>query len=227
MRIHLEVNSLIIVESRNDQFFIEKLKDFLNFDKNNDVQPICNDSTDFECLSGGIDKIKLKLSVIKYDQYDKIGIVLDADSDGIEKKLELINEKLKHKTVDIDIKFSKINELIYSKNKDVHFAVYITNVDGKGELETLLRKVKNKDSNHADCLEAWRNCLQSKKVEITDKDFNKFWVNNYLRFDTCNKNERRQAGIKCMGELAIKKDIWDLNHPLLTDLKEFLTIICS
>jgi len=50
------VNSLIIVESKNDQYFVEKLKESLSF--KTDVEPICSD-IDFECLSGGVN-LRLK-----------------------------------------------------------------------------------------------------------------------------------------------------------------------
>ena len=67
--------------------------------------------------------------------------------------------------------------------------------------------------------------MNSKGKEINDKDFDKFWVSNYLRFDTCTKNEQKQADKNCKNEVAIKKDIWDFYNPILNDLKEFLRLL--
>ena len=79
--------------------------------------------------------------------------------------------------------------------------------------------------SNADCLEAWKTCLTSKGKTITDKDFDKFWVNNYLRFDTCSASEKSQVARKCNYESGMKKDIWDFENPILKDLKEFLNLI--
>ena len=118
---------------------------------------------------------------------------------------------------------TKINEFIKIESLDgVEIGCYITNVDGNGELETVLKAIKSQDSTYADCLEAWKTCLTSKGKTTTDKDFDKFWVNNYLRFDTCTKQEQKQADKNCKNEVAIKKDIWDFKNPILYDLKEFI-----
>ena len=76
-------------------------------------------------------------------------------------------------------------------------ACYFTNVDGNGELETLLKEIKKKDSTFADCLlEGWQDCLiqKGKKVvtrgqqgDITDKELLKLWVDFYKRYDTLKK----------------------------------------
>ena len=124
------------------------------------------------------------------------------------------------------LKITKINEFIKIESLDeVEIGCYITNVDGNGELETVLKAIKSQDSTYADCLEAWKTCLTSKGKTITDKDFDKFWVNNYLRFDTCSASEKSQVAIKCNYESGMKKDIWDFENPILKDLKEFLNLI--
>ena len=124
------------------------------------------------------------------------------------------------------LKITKINEFIKIESLDeVEIGCYITNVDGNGELETVLKAIKSQDSTYADCLEAWKTCLTSKGKTITDKDFDKFWINNYLRFDTCSASEKSQAARKCNYESGMKKDIWDFENPILKDLKEFLNLI--
>ena len=124
------------------------------------------------------------------------------------------------------LKITKINEFIKIESLDeVEIGCYITNVDGNGELETVLKAIKSQDSTYADCLEAWKTCLTSKGKTITDKDFDKFWVNNYLRFDTCSASEKSLVARKCHYESGMKKDIWDFENPILKDLKELLNLI--
>lgn len=218
------MSSLIIVESHNDKFFIEKLSEELGFANIQIEEPICN-ITDYECLDGLSEKkLTLTLSEIKFDKYQKIGIIIDADDKGIEDRIELVNTCIKSlEEVPSDFQLTRMNEFIKIEKLDVEIGCYITNVSGNGELETVLKVIASKDSTYADCLDAWKNCLTSKGKTIKDKDFDKFWVNNYLRFDTCKSSEKGQADRKCRGEIAIKKDIWDFTNPILDELKTFLT----
>ncbi|MGJ0288884.1 hypothetical protein NG749_00870 [Aliarcobacter cryaerophilus] len=222
------MSSLIIVESDNDKYFIEKLKDKLGLSNIAVDQPICN-MKDIECLNG-LSETKLisTLKEIRYDKWKKVGIILDADNVGIEERIKLINKCIKSlDNVPSDFEITKINEFIEITSLDIQICCYITNISGKGELETVLRHIKSVDSPHADCLESWRACLNSKGKVIKDKDFDKFWVNNYLRFDTCSKEEQKQSSLKCRNEIAIKKDIWDLNNEILSELKTFLELLSS
>ncbi|WP_333065526.1 MULTISPECIES: hypothetical protein [unclassified Microcoleus] len=46
-------------------------------------------------------------------------------------------------------------------------ACYFTNVGGKGELETLLKAIKARESPHADCLGSWKNyCIENQGKQI-------------------------------------------------------------
>jgi len=236
------VNNLIIVESENDKYFIESFIEYLNL-KNIEVDnPICN-VLEFNCL-GGLNNLKNKLRDIRFDDYDKIGIILDADDVGIEGRIDFINQALKE--VCSDVNLTEINKFEYSKELDVEIACYITNVNGKGELETLLRKVKSKESVYADCLESWKECLEKNGKPLNQKEFDKIWVSYYLKFDTCIGRDKKQKFKKCANELkqnpknqyeietnlqsneyTIKKDIWDFEHNCLSDLKKFLSLFKS
>ena len=211
------MNNLIIVESKNDKFFIERLIEYYNCGNIN-VQCIC----EFECLEG-INNLNKKLKDIKFDKYDIIGIILDADKEGINNRIEFINNSLKN--VCDDVELTSINKLEKSSKLDVDFVCYIMNVNGYGELETVLKSIKKSDSVFADCLESWRECLKVRNKDISDKDFDKFYINNYIRFDTCNKYEQKQSSKYCSFESAMKKDIWDLDNNILIDLKEFLKLL--
>jgi hypothetical protein len=112
----------------------------------------------------------------------------------------------------------------------LQLACFLTNIEGHGELETVLKTIKAKPSLYADCLENWRSCLSIQNETISDKEFDKFWVNNYLRFDTCTKEERKQAGKKCSMHnfeyiMQHKLDIWNFDNPVLDELKTFLRLL--
>ena len=220
------MKSLIIVESHNDKYFIEKLRDILRLENIELKEPVCK-MADYECLNGLSEKkLQLTLNDIKFDEYQKIGIIIDADNEGIQKRIDLINSCIRTlEEVPEDFQITKINEFIRVKNLDIEIGCYITNKDGFGELETVLKAIKKEDSTYADCLDSWKTCLNSKGKEINDKDFDKFWVSNYLRFDTCTKKEQKQADKNCKNEVAIKKDIWDFENLILNDLKNFLKIL--
>ncbi|RKZ83118.1 MAG: hypothetical protein DRR19_19585 [Candidatus Parabeggiatoa sp. nov. 1] len=218
--------NILIVESENDKYFIESLKEYLNISDVEIDTPICS-IDDYECLNG-LSKAKLahKLQELQIDiekrGIEKIGIILDADKEGVEKRIELINEALK--VIDKDLNITRCNHFIKSESLEIEIACYITNVEGYGELETVLKQIKSKDSPFADCLYDWKRCLEEKSQSIKDKEFDKFWVNTYQRFDCCTKKEQKQAGRKCNPEASMKKDIWNFEHSVLDGLKEFLKL---
>lgn len=233
------MSNLIVVESKNDKYFIESFIEKLNLSNIEVGQPICN-INDFDCL-GGISNLNAMLKALKPDSYSKIGIILDADEVGIEERIKLINESLKSICNDIELK--EINHLNESKELDLEIACYITNIQGKGELETVMREVHSNDSTYADCLESWKECLSSKGIEIKQKELNKIWVSNYLKYDTCIGKDKKQKSKKCANELinntnnkaeiennlqsndiTIKKDIWNFEHSSLSNLKDFLQL---
>ncbi len=203
------MSKLLIVESANDQYFIEALVTHINIDIKID-SPVCL-IDEYDCL-GGIGRLENKLkslrSQVQKEGIDKVGIIFDADEVGIDARTQNINEKI---------------TLVFGEDPDVEFAIFILNVSGKGELETLLKAIKCKYSPMADCLEAWQACLQDKKLK--QKDFDKFWVQIYQRYDCCTTKEKKQADRKCGNEASLKnKSIYDFdyNMPELNELKDFL-----
>jgi hypothetical protein len=182
------------------------------------------------------------LGALKLDKYNKIGIILDADEVGISGRVEFINKCLQ--SICSDIQLETINQLKRSEELDLEIACYITNIDGKGELETVMREVYSIDAPYADCLNNWKECLSFQGIEIKQKEFDKVWVSNYLKYDTCLKNDKKQKSRKCANELVnnsensdeiennlksndttIKKDIWDFEHTALDDLRDFLQLL--
>ena len=88
------MSNLLIVESENDKYFIEAFLKHMNL--NLEVgEPICSIS-DYECL-GGIDKLEQKLKFVRVKtqkkSIDKVGIIFDADSIGVETRKSEIEKK--------------------------------------------------------------------------------------------------------------------------------------
>lgn len=216
------MSNLIVVESHNDQYFLEVLIKHLNLSVEVG-SPICS-VDDYECLGGlSEEKLTLRLNEVKFDRYSKIGVLVDADDVGVQSRLDLVKRALI--AAGVTVSPESCNQLSYCPVSKVYVAIGVNHVDGKGELETLLKLIKAQPSIYADCLSAWKKCLEDQGVELKQKDFDKFWLNNYFRFDTCSKHERRSASIKCTKQAAfIKENIWDLNHSALDDLKSFLIL---
>lgn len=219
------MSNLLIVESCNDEFFINRLLQVLNLSSEIKVgSPVCH-IDEYQCLNGLSETLlsnKLKEIEIEIEKrgIEKIGILLDADKDGIESKLRLLNHVLNQ--IDSTICIEHVNQWVYSHILDVRISCHVLNVDGHGELETLLRKIKLNNSTFADCLHSWRECLSEHAEAISDKEFDKFWVNIYQRYDTCTKKERKQAARKCSFKASLQKDIWDFSSCYLDSLKGFL-----
>ena len=202
------MSNLLIVESENDKYFIEALINHLNL--NIEVgSPVCS-IDEYECL-GGIGKLENKLNSLKgrvaKESIETIGIIFDADKKGIEQQTKDIQEKI---------------DLVFGEESAVKFKIYIMNVEGYGELETVLKLIHSAESTVADCLESWQECLPDKK-KLNQKEFDKFWIQMYQRYDCCSKKELKQAGRKCNNEVSLKeKKIWNFDHKVLNELKEYL-----
>lgn len=215
----LEVNKLI-VEGSGDKVFVNKLIEILNIENLEISEPLC---TIDECIClDGLGNLEKKLKDIKLDGLDKLGILIDADEVGIQTRISEINKILKK--LNIDIVFENINELKKDSKNDIEIACHILNIKDKGSLDNILKAIAKSPSNYADCLESWKKCLEEKKEKVPETVFIKFWVNNYLRFDTCSKDEQKQIFKNCSLEKALEKDVWDFEHKSLDSLKDFLKL---
>jgi hypothetical protein len=227
-----EVSNILIVESKNDKIFLEALIRYLNYQIEIDA-PIQID--DYEELQGLNEKNliralkELKASIQKKG-IKKIGIVIDIDNYSLSERIDWLNSCLQ--SVFNDVNLVDINQLMdisLDNNERIQIACYFTNIDGQGELETVLKTIKHRNSPYADCLEDWRNCIMKQGQEIKQKDFDKFWVSLYLRYDTCSKKEQKQAERKCSMNafdyvMQHKTAIWNFEHPSLQALKDFLQL---
>lgn len=227
------MSNVLIVESKNDKIFIESLVSYLNFGIN--IEVIVNEYETLEGLSKKslIDKLgSLKARNLK-KPIDKLGIIIDIDNFNLEERLEFTNNCLQEafpssQRLDKQSEFIEISTSI----NEIKVASYFTNVNGKGELETVLKAIKSQDSSHADCLQDWEKCIKNQKKNIKQKDFDKFWLNIYIRYDTCSNKEKKQAERKCSIKnfeyiMQKKTHIWDFEHQILNELKDFLQLFVN
>jgi hypothetical protein len=182
---------------------------------------------------GGLDPTKLTQALksiraeIQKEDIERIGIIIDIDRDSEIERIKFINECIVKVFPDA-IPLDRINQFISLNFEDYHIqlACHFTNVDGQGELETVLKAIKSQDSTHADCLDRWRECLTNNDKKITDKSFDKLWIANYIRYDTSTKDEKKDAANKLTLNYALenKPSIWNLDHPILSKLKVFFRL---
>jgi hypothetical protein len=234
----LEVSNRLIVESKNDKFFIQALVNYLNTNcadiKRIDIAEnayLSLDGSDPTKINNGLQKIK---DEAQKNPINKIGIVLDMDYKQPLDWLETINKEIanifplvqKNKIE----KASNFITITTEELPDIQIACHLMNVNGTGELETILKLIKSQSSPYADCLESWRSCVEkSSSKPISQKDFDKLWVNNYIRHDTCTNQEKNHASEYCSVAkfdyvMNNKQHIWDFEHPALDELKEFLKL---
>jgi len=228
------VSNIVIVESKNDAIFMQAMVDQINCNIQVE-QPIYID--DYESLEGLSEtKLITTLKDLEADlqkrDIEKIGIIIDIDNYSEPERLEWVNKCIQQVFKSESLSSTKqFIDICTDNGTNAKLACYFTNFEGKGELETLLKAIKARESPHADCLNSWKTCIESQGQQINQKGFDKFWVSIYLRYDTCSDNEQQQAGRKCTMSgfdyvMERKKDIWDWNNPALDDLKEFFTLFC-
>ena len=101
-------------------------------------------------------------------------------------------------------------------------------VESEGDkyfIEALLNHMNlNLEIGEPICSISEYECLAENQKEVSDKIFNKFWINNYIMYDTCTSSKHKgQKSKYCIFEYAMReKDIWNFDHPILKELKDFL-----
>lgn len=227
------MKNILIVESENDKYFIEALISQMQIENVEVSRGIICKIDDYECLEGLSEK-KLKealqatINQVKKKKYQKIGILIDQDNKTQEERIKLVNDAISKTTINQENIIQKVGELfpISLGNREVQIGTYFINVSGQGELETVLRKIKSKESIYADCLQSWQDCLIENKINdskgLKQKDFDKFWVQVFIRYDACSKKEQKQAGRKCSLEASMSKPIWNFQAECLNELRNFL-----
>lgn len=222
--------NILIVESNNDKYFFHSVIKHLNYDIEV-AAPIFLDE-DFRAMAGSdATKLTNALKDLKADiqkgDINRVGIIIDIDRDSEADRIKFINDCLV-KVFSQAKPLDRVNQFVDLNFDDyqIQLACYFTNVDGQGELETVLKAIKSQDSTHADCLASWRECVANSGGKITDKIFDKSWVINYIRYDTSTNKEKRDGENKLTVNYALqnKPSIWNLDHPILDELKIFFRL---
>jgi hypothetical protein len=222
--------NILIVESKNDKYFFQSVIKHLNYDIEIE-DPIFLDE-DYRDMNG-LDSKKLTNALkdlkadIQKEDIERVGIIIDIDRASEAERVKFINDCIV-KVFPAAVPLDRVNQFIDLNFEDyqVQLACYFTNVDGQGELETVLRAIKSQDSTHADCLDRWRECLTNNDRTITDKSFDKLWIVNYIRYDTSTKDDKKHAKTNLTLNYALenKPFIWDLEHQILDELKVFFRL---
>ncbi|MEG4506238.1 hypothetical protein QUA81_21665 [Microcoleus sp. F6_B4] len=228
------MSNIVIVESKNDRIFMQAMVEKLNCDIQVGSPIYIEDYKSLEGLSETelIKALKNLIRKIDRKEIEKIGIIIDIDNFSEQERLKFVDRCIKEVFEAESLSSTKqFIDICTDNGTNAKLACYFTNVGGKGELETLLKAIKARESPHADCLNSWKTCIESQGKQIDRKGFDKFWVSIYLRYDTCSIQEQKQAGRKCTMSgfdyvMEHKKDIWDWDNPALVDLKEFFKLFC-
>ena len=121
----------------------------------------------------------LKNLIRKIDRKDieKIGIIIDIDNCSEQERLKFVDRCIKQVFEAESLSSTKqFIDICGDNGTNAKLACYFTNVGGQGELETLLKAIKARESPHADCLNSWKTCIESQGQQMGRKDFDKFWV---------------------------------------------------
>ena len=210
------MKNLLIVEGNSDKAFLDKLISLKHL-------------TVAVRAMGGLSEGKLRqivetaLTDIDKMGIEKIGILIDQDDFSTQERLDFINKSLRGLITPFS-DFNHIESKQYDENL-VEMFCCLMQLDGKGELNTVLRHIKTQDSPFADCLETWRNCITPKAIK--QSDFDDFWVSQYLHYDTCKSGEKGNRADKCSVKALPyifdkKAHIFNLEHDCLDEIKRFL-----
>lgn len=235
----------LIVESINDQYFVEALLEDLNAQETR-VRYVVDD---FAHSPDGKDVAVLGNILTGLDGSGaKIGIIKDLDRNTISQRLGFIQEVIEKSLQENGFNSDNVPTIeeqgrFYSYQISdyltVEFACYFTNINERGELEDVLKAIATQDTTFADCLEdGWKACFEAKGKQlvesgqpggdITSKELIKLWVDFYKRYDTL-KRGNRDSDTTSWKEIWTGPDkrgshIFNLRHPALNDLRAFLRL---
>ncbi|WP_168383649.1 DUF3226 domain-containing protein [Acinetobacter indicus] len=229
----------IIVESFNDKaIFSHILENFCKSDTQ--IEPITND-LDWIDLDG-LESTKLtnklkdiKTDIIKAESIPKVGIIIDLDNSTIEERIEFLNSICSQAfelTVDIEKAGEFKTYTLPEYDLDFELAYCFSGLNGKGELEHLLKTIADTSkSHHANCLEqGWKSCLKSKGIEVKEKDLRKLWMDFYKRMDCLTPRERKKAkeNVRWDNFLTLHPDKFDFSKDIkeLNEIRSFLRQFC-
>lgn len=240
------MRNYLIVESENDQYFIEALLESLNASQNTLVRYAIHGYGYSPIDSKGEKLANALEQALAITDISRIGVVLDMDNADTASRLAFVRDALQKAITNAGLmnsntpKLQQTNTLypfILDEVRPLEIACYFTHINSQGELEDVLKAIKLKDSTFADCLEeGWQKCFEAKgkKVaesgeqgDISKKELVKFWVDVYKRFDTLKKGDRNEKTTAWQAVWQRTAPIFNLNDSALDELKDFLRLFTA
>ncbi|WP_204104710.1 MULTISPECIES: DUF3226 domain-containing protein [Spirulina sp. CCY15215] len=232
------MKNILIVEGKTDKKFLESYIDYLCKtapEKYYFLDDIDNDNDNIKDATGQ-DKIFSVLNAqrifINKRETKNIGILIDADNDGIDKKIEEKINPAIQKAFGTENAIQFPNQkypITYTENdRENTFNIFchIFNLNGKGELEDILRKIRtNKTLQSPICLDKFVQCMGDFNIAYPEKEYKKNWVYFY-GYESLKKEQLNIEEIKSKlknNEYYTPK-YWDFDNPLLNELKQFLDL---
>jgi hypothetical protein len=219
----------IIVEGKNDKGFIEAYKQYL-------ISKGIIPQFDLSALTNGLSEASIieELKTIKKDLGKelfpniKIGFIIDIDDVTINSyvnRFTILNNAILN-VFGVNSNFTDVvttSTCVY-EDLNIEFSYYLMkDSTGQGELIDLLKEIKIGDSKIADCV---NNCFKQ-KADYTDKEISDDWLHIFLKWDSCNYNERRSKenfGLDKKETLDKLHTIFDFGNPILDNLKNYLSV---
>lgn len=225
----------IIVEDNNDKHTYQAIIDHIKLQENLSVSQV---EVDWEVSSaeanperptGLIRTLKSLLNDIRSGSIERIGIVWDIDDDASQKLQTVLTAVSGAFGTDVIVKpFSKPNEfgsIVFDSGTpeeiEVKVACFFVGLNGKGEIEDLLKAIKSQPSPLADCIhENLPHCLEVNGItDVNDKELVKLWINNYQRYDSLVKKERTASNTKWESVMMKRGiELFDFNKDEVSEL---------
>jgi hypothetical protein len=178
--------SKIYVEGNEDKVFVDAMLKHLQLanaaikvDTIEDLKGVDN----FEYS----EKIKLRPESVRNEiltkGLKKVGFILDQDEPK-NNRLDFFNKMVADAFGEQHVlQQISTQQILFLEDKTFELSLFVLNVNGEGELSTMLKEIKAKEisSKYADCLNAWRDCADPDKTIISQKEFDKNWYHYYLR----------------------------------------------
>ena len=237
--------TIVIVEDKSDKYIFEAILRHIQKQDNIEVVPDSFQEIEFipksdesnplvpTALIMALDSLKTEFAK---ENVTRVGIVRDMDLNTVESRLLLVNNAMKGAYEIISGEINKVNELITinliakdtRREYTIDFACHFVNLNGTGEIEDILKAIKVKDSPVADCIdEHLTTCLMGSTQELKKKELVKLWLNNYIRFDTLQSNERKEKNTSMENVMKTRTALFDFSSKLkeLEELKGFLKMM--
>ncbi len=221
------MKNIIIVEGISDKKFLESYIAYLQKTFPSQYLLI-NDIKDAKGQDAIFSILKAQKIYINKGATKNIGILIDADKEGIRTKIENKINSAIEKAFDIKNAVKAPNEIspINYGSNIVNIFCYIFNIDGKGELEDILKEIRtDKNAEIPICLDRFVECMKGFNEAYPEKQYKKNFINFYGY--ECIKKEglnAKEIKVKLKEYEYYAPPYWDFEHDMLKDLKRFLEL---